>query len=66
MLAGLRPEQQVFVCVKSQASGRLISPQGQVLPDSTGQWTVESIYATLDYSYEPFLWSRPAPKQRRW
>ena len=55
MLAGLRPEQQVFVCVKSQAFGRLIYPQGQVLPDGTGQWTVESIYATPGYKYETFL-----------
>jgi hypothetical protein len=45
----------VFVCVKSQAFGRLIYPQGQVLPDGTGQWTVESIYATPGYKYETFL-----------
>ena len=51
MLAGLRPEQHVFVCVKSQVFGRLISPQGQVLPDSTRPWTVESVYATLDLLY---------------
>ena len=55
VLAGLRPEQHVFVCVKSQAFGRLIYPQGQVLPDGTGQWTVESIYATPGYKYETFL-----------
>jgi hypothetical protein len=55
VLAGLRPEQYVFVCVKSQAFGRLIYPQGQVLPDGTGQWTVESIYATPGYKYETFL-----------
>jgi len=55
VLAGLRPEQYVFVCVKSQAFGRLIYPQGKVLPDSTGQWTVESIYATPGYTYETFL-----------
>jgi hypothetical protein len=55
MLAGLHPQQQVFVCVKSQAFGRLIYPQGKVLPDSTGQWRVESIYATPGYKYETFL-----------
>ena len=55
VLAGLRPEQHVFVCVKSQAFGRLIYPQGKVLPDGTGQWTVESIYATPGYRYETFL-----------
>ena len=55
VLAGLRPEQQVFVCVKSQAFGRLTYPQGQVLPDGTGQWRVESIYATPGYNYETFL-----------
>jgi hypothetical protein len=55
VLTGLRSEQHVFVCVKSQAFGRLIYPQGQVLPDSTGQWRVESIYATPGYKYETFL-----------
>jgi hypothetical protein len=55
VLAGLQPEQHVFLCVKSQAFGRLIYPQGQVLPDGTGQWTVESIYATPGYKYETFL-----------
>jgi hypothetical protein len=55
VLAGLRPEHHVFLCVKSQAFGRLIYPQGQVFPDSTGQWTVESIYATPGYKYETFL-----------
>jgi hypothetical protein len=55
VLTGLRPEQHVFVCVKSQAFGRLIYPQGKVLPDATGQWTVDSIYGTPGYSYETFL-----------
>ena len=55
MLAGLHPEQHVFMCVKSQAFGRLIYPQGKVVPDATGQWSVDSIYATPGYSYETFL-----------
>ena len=55
VLAGLRPEQHVFLCVKSQAFGRLIYPQGKVVPDATGQWTVDSIYGTPGYSYETFL-----------
>jgi hypothetical protein len=55
VLAGLRSEQQVFVCVKSQAFGRLMYPQGHVFPDGTGQWMVESIYATPGYKYETFL-----------
>jgi hypothetical protein len=55
VLTGHRPEQLVFVCVKSQAFGRLIYPQGQVVPDDTGRWTVESVYATPGYSYETFL-----------
>jgi hypothetical protein len=41
--------------VKSQAFGRLIYPQGKVIPDTAGQWTVESIYATAGYAYETFL-----------
>jgi len=28
---------------------------GEVVPDATGHWTVESIYATPGYSYETFL-----------
>jgi len=55
VLAELRPEQHVFLCLKSQAFGRLIYPQGQVTPDGTGQWTVLSMYATPGYSYETFL-----------
>jgi hypothetical protein len=45
VLARLHPEQQVFVCVTTQAFGRLIYPRGRVIPDATGQWTVESMYA---------------------
>jgi hypothetical protein len=55
VLAGLRPEQHVFLCVKSQAFGRLIYPQGKVLPDATGHWSVGSIYGTPGYNYETFL-----------
>jgi len=55
VLAELRPEQHVFLCLKSQAFGRLIYPQGKVIPDGTGQWTVLSMYATPGYSYETFL-----------
>jgi hypothetical protein len=55
VLADLRPEQHVFLCVQSQAFGRLIYPQSKVVPNATGQWTVESIYGTPGYSYETFL-----------
>jgi hypothetical protein len=55
VLAGLRPEQHVFLCLKSQAFGRLIYPQGKVIPDDAGRWAVESIYATPGYRYETFL-----------
>src|SRR5205085_2317479 len=54
-LAGLLPEQHVFLCVQSQAFGRRIYPQGKVIPDSTGHWTVKSIYATTGYRYATFL-----------
>ena len=54
VLAELRPDQHVFLCLKSQAFGRLIYPQGQVIPDGTGQRTVLSMYATPGYSYETF------------
>ena len=55
VLPGLRPEHHVFVCVQSQAFGRLIYPQGQVRPDPSGHWTVQSIYATPGYRYATFL-----------
>lgn len=54
-IAGLRPDHQVFLCLRSMAFGRLIYPQGKVSPDTTGKWTVESIYATPGYSYETFV-----------
>ena len=55
VIAGLQPDQHVFVCVQSQAFGRRIYPQGKVRPDASGQWTVESIYGSSGYSYETYL-----------
>jgi hypothetical protein len=55
VIAGLHPDQHVFVCVQSQAFGRRIYPQGKVRPDPTGQWTVESIYRSSGYRYATFL-----------
>jgi type II secretory pathway predicted ATPase ExeA len=55
VLPDLGPESQVFLCVQSQAFGRRIYPQGKVVPDPTGQWTVPSIYATPGYRYATFL-----------
>ncbi len=55
VIAGLQPDQHVFVCVQSQAFGRRIYPQGKVRPDPTGQWTVESIYRSIGYRYATFL-----------
>jgi MSHA biogenesis protein MshM len=55
VIAGLQPDQHVFLCVLSQAFGRRIYPQGKVRPAPTGQWTVESIYRTSGYRYETFL-----------
>jgi len=65
VIAGLRPQQQVFLCLKSQAFGRLIYPQGEVIPDATGQWTVESIYATPGYRYETFLVVAVSSKKKK-
>ena len=55
VITGLQPDQQVFLCVQSQAFGRRIYPQGKVRPDPTGQWTVESIYRSSGYRYATFL-----------
>ena len=35
--------------------GRLIYPQGKMIPDAPGKWTVDSIYGTPGYSYETGL-----------
>ena len=55
VIAGLQPDQHVFVCVQSQAFGRRIYPQGKVRPDASGQWKVESIYGSSGYNYETYL-----------
>jgi hypothetical protein len=55
VIAGLQPDQHIFLCVQSQAFGRLIYPQGKVRPDPTGRWTVESIYGTPGYRYATYL-----------
>jgi hypothetical protein len=55
VIAGLQPDQHVFLCVQSQAFGRRIYPQGKVRPDARGKWTVESIYRSSGYRYETFL-----------
>jgi general secretion pathway protein A len=55
VIAGLQPDQHVFLCVQSQAFGRRIYPQGKVRPDARGQWKVESIYRSSGYRYETYL-----------
>jgi len=52
---GLRSGQRAFLCVKSQAFGRLIFPQGEIFPDPSGYWVVESIYQSVGYTYETFV-----------
>ena len=39
VIAGLQPDQHVFLCVQSQAFGRLIYPQGKsvLAPQGNGQ-----------------------------
>lgn len=54
-IAGLRPGQKAFLCIKSTAFGRLIFPQGELLPDRNGRWSVSAIYASKGYRYETFV-----------
>jgi hypothetical protein len=54
-ISGLTPDQYAFLCVKSQAFGKLIYPQGQLSPDAAGTFTLKSIYASVGYSYETFV-----------
>jgi serine/threonine protein kinase len=55
VISGLGSGQRAFLCVKSQAFGRLIYPQSEIFPDPSGQWAVESIYRSVGYSYETFV-----------
>jgi hypothetical protein len=54
-ISGLTPDQYAFLCVKSQAFGRLIYPQGQISPDAAGTFLLKSVYASAGYSYETFV-----------
>lgn len=54
-ISGLTPDRYAFLCVKSQAFGRLIYPQGQLSLDAAGTFTLKSIYASVGYSYETFV-----------
>jgi len=54
-ISRLAPNQRAFLCVKSKAFGRLIYPQGELLPTENGQWSVSAIYASVGYEYETFV-----------
>lgn len=54
-ISGLESGQRAFLVVKSTAFSRLIYPQGEIFPDPTGQWAVESVYGSVGYKYETFV-----------
>jgi metal-dependent hydrolase (beta-lactamase superfamily II) len=48
-------EQRSFLIIKSQSFGQKLYPQGEILPDENGQWTVKGIYHSPGYHYETFV-----------
>lgn len=54
-ISGLNSGEKAFLCIKSTAFGRLIFPQGELLPDANGQWSVSAIYSSIGYRYETFV-----------
>lgn len=54
-ISGLDPGQRAFLCIKSTAFGRLVFPQGEILPDAGGAWSAMGIYSSVGYKYETFV-----------
>jgi len=51
----LRPGQRAFLCIKSRAFSRLIYPQEEIIPDTSGHWTARGVYRTPGYEYETYV-----------
>ena len=54
-ISGINPGQRAFLCIKSTAFGRLVFPQGEILPGAGGAWSAMGIYASVGYKYETFV-----------
>jgi formylglycine-generating enzyme required for sulfatase activity len=54
-ISGLIPGGRAFLCIKSTAFNQLTWPQGEILPDSNGNWVVEGVYQSPGYAYETFV-----------
>jgi formylglycine-generating enzyme required for sulfatase activity len=57
VLSGLAPNQQAFLVIQSTAIqyGQKIYPQARIFPDHEGNWGVEGIYASTDFSYKTYV-----------
>jgi hypothetical protein len=57
VLSGLAPNQQAFLVIQSTAKqyGQKIYPQARILPDDKGNWSIEGIYASPNFSYKTYV-----------
>jgi alpha-tubulin suppressor-like RCC1 family protein len=55
VISGLQPGQRAFLCAQSTGAGQLIFPQGEIVPDASGGWAVESVYRSAGYAYDTFV-----------
>lgn len=54
IISELMPSERAFLVVKSVSFGGFY-PQGEVLRDPAGNWSLESIYADVGFQYETFV-----------
>lgn len=52
---GLKPGWRAFMCIQSTVFGELIWPQGEIFPDSSGNWVVLGVYQSVGYDYKSFV-----------
>lgn len=57
MLSGLAPNQQAFLVIQSTAIqyGQKIYPQGRILSNNEGTWSIDGIFASPNFSYKTYV-----------
>ncbi len=57
VLSGLTPNQQAFLVIQSTAAqyGQKIYPQSRIFPDYEGNWSIDGIYASPNFSYKTYV-----------
>jgi hypothetical protein len=54
-IQGLETGQRAFLCIQSTTFGKYIFPQGEIIPDSQGNWIVKGIYQSVNYEYRTYV-----------